>query len=261
MIRYRIRTFFQFLRASKNQHAIHSPFLYDFVTKCLYAKIPNSFSKQLRDQRKPILKSKGSIQMTDFGQGSQRFKTSNRQVPDIAKKAGMAWHQSKLMHKIINYFNVKNTLELGTSVGLGSLAMAINQPQNKIDTVEACPNTSAFARQYFKSQKLRNINLFNTDFQSFLNQLPSEKTYDLIYLDGHHQKEATLQYFYQLKKHIHEDSLIILDDIYWSQGMQEAWQTILEDEDVKVGLDLYFWGILFFKPELSKQNFKIRCLF
>ena len=116
-------------------------------------------------------------------------------------------------------------------------------------------------KAFFKNQKLHNIKVYNTDFQTFLADLSSDKIYDLIYLDGHHQKEATLQYFYHLKKHIHEDSLIILDDIYWSQGMQEAWQTILKDEDVKVGIDLYFWGIIFFKPALSKQNFKIRCLF
>ena len=261
MIWYRIKTFFKYLLQSNNQHAVHSPFVYSFVTKCLYAQIPSFVSKQLQSNRNPILNSKAFIQMTDIGEGSQRFETSRRKVSDIAKKAGMGWHQSKLMTKIVDYFNIKNTLELGTSVGLGSVAMATNQSQNQVDTVEACPNTAAFAKDYFKNKSLKNIHVFNTDFQSFLNQLSANKTYDLIYLDGHHQKEATLQYFTQLKRFIHEDSLIILDDIYWSQGMQEAWHAICHDQDVKVSIDLYFWGIVFFKPALSKQNFKIRCLF
>lgn len=261
MIEHRIKTFFQFLWASKNQHAVHSPFVYNFVTKCLYTKMPKHLSKKLKHFRKAILKSEKFIQMTDRGEGSKCFETSSRQVCDIAKKAGMTCHQAKLMNKIINYLNIENSLELGTSVGIGSLAMATNQSHNQIDTVEACANTSKFAKNFFKNQKLHNIKVYNTDFQTFLAGLSSDKTYDLIYLDGHHQKDATLQYFYQLKKCIHENSLFILDDIYWSQGMQEAWQTILEDEDVKVGIDLYFWGIIFFKPALSKQNFKIRCLF
>ena len=87
--------------------------------------------------------------MTDRGEGSKCFETSTRRVCDIAKKAGMTWRQAKLMNKIIIYFNIENSLELGTSVGLGSLAMATNQSQNQIDTVEACANTSKFAKSLF----------------------------------------------------------------------------------------------------------------
>ncbi len=258
---HRIKTLLQFLWNSKNQHAVHSPFIYRFITKCLYAKMPNNNLRQLKLAREPILKSEEFIQMTDRGEGSQRFETSKRKVKDVAKNAGMRLHQSQLMNKIINYFNIKNSLELGTSVGLGSLSMSVNKPQNVVDTVEVCPNTFKYARNHFLNLNLNNIKINNTDFQSFINKIPKNKTYDLIYLDGHHQKDATLHYFSKLKKHIHHNSIIILDDIYWSKGMQEAWQSICKEEDVKVSIDLYFWGIIFFKPELSKQHFKIRCLF
>ncbi|QTY26748.1 O-methyltransferase [Flavobacterium sp. CS20] len=240
---------------------MHSPFVYHFITKCLYSKISKTALDKLQDARKPILKSDDIIQMIDIGEGSQHFKTSKRRVKTIAKNAGMRLHQSQLMNKIIDYFEVKNTLELGTSVGLGSLSMAVNQPQNCVDTVEACPNTFAFAKSCFNTYGLKNIKTHNTDFQSYINNLSAYKTYDLIYLDGHHQKKATLDYFSQLKKHTHHNSIVILDDIYWSKEMQEAWQLICKDKEVKVSLDLYFWGIVFFKPELSKQDFKIRCLF
>lgn len=257
---FRLKTFLQFLLKSTNQHGIHSPFIYAFVTRCLYASIPQGLLKPLRELRKSILQSQKSLQIIDKGEGSQKFKSDSRTVSAIAKNAGMGWHQSKLLQKIVSYFNIKYTLELGTSVGLGSLAMAVNQPDNHIDTVEACPNTAKFAKGVFEHNNLINIQVFNSTFHSFLKQLPKAKTYDLIYLDGHHQKAATLEYFEKLKPHIHHNSLIILDDIYWSKGMQEAWQIICNDDKVKVSIDLYFWGILFFKPELSMQDFKIRCL-
>lgn len=258
---FRIKTFVQYLLKSTNHHGVHSPFVYAFVTQCLYAKTSQDILNLLRNLRKPILQSQKSLDMLDKGEGSQQFKTNCRKVNAIGKNAGMGWHQSKLIHRIISYFNIKQTLELGTSVGLGSLAMAVNQPHTHIDTVEACPHTSNFAKDYFEHNNLTHIQVYTSDFQLFLNQLPQDKTYDLIYLDGHHQKEATLQYFEQLKTHIHDNSLIILDDIYWSKGMQKAWDIICKDDKVKVSIDLYFWGILFFKPELSKQDFKIRCLF
>lgn len=261
MLWFRLKTFIQYLLKSTNQHGVHSPFVYRFVTECLYPKTSKKKLKSLRDLRQPLLKSQQELEMLDVGKGSQRFNSNTRKVSAVARNAGMGWHQSKLLHRIISYFNIKQTLELGTSVGLGSLAMASNLPNNQIDTVEACPNTSKFAKRYFEHNNLSHIQVYTCDFQSFLSQLPKDKTYDLIYLDGHHQKEATLQYFEQLKSHIHDNSLIILDDIYWSRGMQDAWQIICHDDKVKVSIDLYFWGIIFFKPELSKQDFKIRCLF
>ena len=240
---------------------MHSPFIYNFLIKCLYATSSKQNLKQLKQNRRVFFNSNKVIQMTDSGQGSQRFKTTSRNVKTIAKKAGMPWHQSKLMNKVIGYFNIKSALELGTSIGLGSVAMATNHSDLQIETIEACPNTSTFAKSKFEELRLINIKVYNQDFQSYLKQLSKDKKFDLIYIDGHHQKEATINYFISVKKHIHSKSIIILDDIYWSKGMQEAWQTICKDPKVKVSIDLYFWGIVFVNPNLTKQDFKIRCFF
>lgn len=246
---------------SKNQYAVHSPFIYDFLTKCLYAKYPNTHKNKLRLFRKVFLTSSEVIEMTDRGSGSQQFSSNYRAVKDMARYAGMTRHKSKLINKIIGYFNIKTVLELGTSVGLGSLAMAVNMPNTKVETIEACPNTAAFAKKQFKSLDLENIKVFNYDFSFFLNNISDRKQYDLIYVDGHHNKEATLKYFNLLQKHIHQYSVIIFDDIYWSKDMQDAWLTICTHENLKVSIDLYFWGIVFFNPNLSQQHYKIRCFF
>lgn len=261
MFTYRLKTFLNFLWHSTNQYGVHPPFLYKFITRCLYAKTPKSKRVALKKARKTVFESVEKTAITDFGAGSQRFSTAERTVSQIAKNAGMPWHQSKLISKIIAYFNIKNALELGTSVGLGSIAMACKNPELRLDTVEACTNTCAIANQHFKNLNLKNISVQHTDFKTFLNDLPKGKTYDLIYLDGHHDKQATLDYYELIKPHMHNETIFILDDIYWSKGMQEAWQRICRDNDVKLSLDLYFWGIIFFKPELSKQDFKIRCFF
>lgn len=208
-----------------------------------------------------MLNSKHIIRVTDYGAGSQQFSKLERTVSQVAKKAGMSFHQSKIISKIIDYFNINTALEFGTSVGLGSIAMACENPQLNIDTVEACKNTSKQAKLNFERLNLNNVTVYNTDFQSYLNKLDQAKTYDLIYIDGHHDKESSLSYFNQLKQHIHQNSVIILDDIYWSEKMAEAWKSICSDKDVKLSLDLYFWGIVLFKPELTKQHFKIRCFF
>jgi predicted O-methyltransferase YrrM len=227
----------------------------------LYAKLPKTRKVRLRLFRKVFLQSTDVLEVIDKGSGSQHFKSASRNVKDIAKYAGMPWHKAKLINKIISYLNIKTALELGTSVGLGSLAMAVNHTKSQIDTVEACPNTSAYAIKKYKELDLKNIRVFNYDFSFFLNNISQNKAYDLIYLDGNHNKASTLEYFDLIQKHIHAYSLVILDDIYWSNDMQEAWQVICNHESVKVSIDLYFWGIIFFNPDLSKQHYKIRCFF
>ncbi len=256
---FRLKSYLNFLVNSTNQHGIHPPFLYGFVTKCLYAEIDNETLNVLKKSRQKILESDEVISMIDHGAGSQNFSSQKRSVSNVAMRAGMRLHQSKLMNKIIRYFDVKTALEFGTSVGLGSVAMASKNPSLSLDTVDACPNTSAVAKKNFQKLNLDNISVYNKDFNTFIDHLDQQKTYDLIYIDGDHKKDATLAYFDRLKKHSHQQSILIFDDIYWSSDMKEAWQCITEDKDVKLSLDLYFWGIVFFKPELTKQHFRIRC--
>ncbi len=259
MFWFRVTSFIKFLWYSTNQYGIHSPFIYQFLIKCLYKGIPKSQLNALKHNREFILSSKTVPEIKAPGQESVQLKSKTRQVCDVAETNGMSLHKSKLINKMISYFNVTSTLELGTSAGLGSIAMATQQPQNSIDSVEAGLQAFKVTQKNLELLQLKTITLYNSSFQDFLQELPDQKTYDLIYLNCQHDEQLTWECFLQLKTHMHSDSIIILDEIYCSKGMQNIWATICKDESVKVSLDLYFWGILFFKPGLSKQDFKIRC--
>ena len=67
-----------------------------------------------------------------------------------------------------------------------------------------------------------------------------------------------MAYFEKCLQHIHPDTVFIFDDIHWSAGMEEAWSLIRRHPKVKVCIDLYLMGIVFFKEELSKENFTLR---
>ncbi|WP_443632869.1 hypothetical protein ABXT64_10420 [Candidatus Marifrigoribacter sp. Uisw_064] len=54
------------------------------------------------------------------------------------------------------------------------------------------------------------------------------------------------------------NSVIIFDDIYWSSAMNEAWLEICENEKVKISIDMFHWGLIFFRKEQQKQHFVIR---
>jgi predicted O-methyltransferase YrrM len=82
--------------------------------------------------------------------------------------------------------------------------------------------------------------------------------YQLIYFDGNHSKEATLQYFNLLLPTITNETVWIFDDIHWSTDMTEAWETIKKHPKVKVTIDTFQWGLVFFRSEQEKEHFTIR---
>ena len=261
---FQLKSYLNFLLKSQNQHGIHSPFVYDLVTKCFYDKSEHAAYKLIKNYRNDLLRNKQLIEVTDFGAGSRVFKSNKRPVFSIAKNAGITFHRAKLLYRLTNYLGISNALELGTSLGIASAAIAANKT-TKLTTIEGCPETAKIAEDQFNKYDLKNINLEIGQFEKILqdlrtpdSELLTSTKFDLIYFDGNHQKEATIEYFENLLPTAHNDSVFIFDDIHWSEEMEEAWDEIKKHPKVKVTIDSYQWGLVFFRQEQVKQNFIIR---
>jgi len=133
-------------------------------------------------------------------------------------------------------------------------------PGAKIITMEGAPSVAASACQNFNRLNFRNIAIIEGNFDqtlaSVLKQLPQV---DLVFVDGNHRREPTERYFTQLLPAVHNDSILIFDDIHWSREMEQAWETVINTSIVRCSIDLFFAGILFFRHEFKeKQHFRIR---
>lgn len=236
---------------------MHSPFVYDFMTQCLYQKKIISDYKTLATYRKKLLRNTQTITTTDFGKGSRVFSSNTRKISAIAKLAGISTKRQQLLYRISSYFTPETSLELGTSLGLGTIALCLGNPNGTVYTVEGCPETAKTAEQELNAFNIKNYSLFNDTFETyFKEQVPA--ALDLVYIDGNHQKERTLYYFSILSAKAHNDTVFIFDDIYWSPSMTEAWEEIIKNPLVTVSIDTYYWGIVFFRKEQKKQHFTIR---
>jgi predicted O-methyltransferase YrrM len=254
---YQVQSYLQFLVRSTNQHGIHSPFVFKLVTQCFYDKTNFSEYTSLTEHRKHLNESSESIDVNDFGQGSRVFKSNKRKIDAIVKNAGINSKRQRLLFRVMRYLQVDSALELGTSLGLATAALSLANPSAKINTVEGCPNTSEVAQKYFNVFQLKNIRLHTKDFEAYLAENDSEKQ-QLVYIDGHHNKDKTLQYFKTLLKQTTNDSVFIFDDIYWSLQMTEAWKEIIEHPKVTVSIDKFYLGLVFFRSEQPKEHFNIR---
>ncbi len=254
---YQIKSYIKFISKARNAHGTHSPFVYDLLTKCFYDKTNYEEYDLLKSFRKKVLRDQTMLQIIDFGEGSKIFKSNNRKVADIAKNAGMSYRRQKLLLRISRYFNSNKILELGTSVGLATVALALNNKKSLVRTIEGCPETAKTAESLFQSSEIENIELHNQSFESYFAKT-ALKNLDLVFVDGNHNREKTLEYFNLLLPQIHNDSLLIFDDIYWSKAMTSCWLEIISHPNVSVSIDTFKWGIVFFRKEQGKQHFVIK---
>ncbi|WPR71293.1 class I SAM-dependent methyltransferase [Flavobacterium sp. NG2] len=256
---FQIKSYLQFLWHSKNEHAVHSPFVFLLITKCFYDTKPKADYTILKNYRQSLLENKNTIEVTDFGAGSKVFKSNQRQIAQIAKTAGISPKRAQLLYRIAAYFQPETILELGTSLGLATSALALGNPKATITSLEGCPNTMAIAKKQLQQFNLNNVNTVVTEFGTYFDNLKLETlNFKLIYFDGNHSKKATLDYFERLLPTVHNDTVWIFDDIHWSAEMEEAWKEIKNHPKVKVTIDTYQWGLVFFRYEQPKQHFIIR---
>ncbi|MGH2666871.1 class I SAM-dependent methyltransferase [Flavobacterium sp.] len=256
---FQIKSYIQFLWNSKNHHGVHSPFVFDLVTKCFYDKKTKPEYAVLKNYRNSLLQNKNTIEVTDFGAGSRVFKSNIRQVSKIAQTAGISPKRAELLCRIAGYFQPSDILEIGTSLGLATSALSLGNLKSQITTLEGCPQTASVATNQFQLFHLDNIETIVTEFKNYFNNnTMAAVNYQIIYFDGNHSKQATLDYFELLLPTITNDSVWIFDDIHWSEDMENAWEGIKENPKVTITIDTFQWGFVFFRTEQKKEHFIIR---
>ncbi len=254
---YQVLAYLKFLFSSTNQHGVHSPFIYNFVTKCLYDKTQYEAYSKLKAYRKTLHSSKTMLQVTDLGQGSKILNNYQRKVSKMIQTSSSTKKETRILFRLSKYFNFNTVLELGTSLGMGTYSLSLVNKAARITTIEGCPNTSDFAKSKFEDRDVQNTSFIKGDFTAIIPTLEEEK-FDMIFFDGHHNKAATIQYFESLLSKAHNETIFVFDDIYWSKGMTEAWEYIKNHNSVTVTVDCFHLGFVFFRKEQAKENFKIR---
>jgi predicted O-methyltransferase YrrM len=208
-----------------------------------------------------LLKEPGFIRMTDFGTHAPEIAWCRNTVPvrKIVKTSSVSRKYGRLLFRLAKNFGPVSILELGTSLGISSSYLALGNPEGTVTTIEGCEETAAFAKKNFEAIHLANVRIINSRFEDVLSYLlPEIGVLGMVFFDGNHRKEATLSYFHQCLPFIRDDSVFIFDDIHWSEEMEEAWRQIREHESVKVTVDLFRMGLVFFREGLSKEDFILR---
>jgi len=249
-----------YLTASNRKgHGVHSPFVFEFIKFILNDKNTYPCYNKIEVLRKQLLKDKTVIDVEDFGAGSTVIKTKKRVVKNIASSSLKPKKYSRLLFRMIQYYDKKNVLELGTSLGTTTAYLSSSKNNPIVTTMEGSANIANIAQQNFALLHLQNIETIQGDFELTLPVfLSNNKNIDFAFLDGNHRKIPTLDYFEQILTSSHEETIFIFDDIHWSKEMEETWEIIKKHDAVTLTIDLFFIGIVFMRKEFKvKQHFVI----
>ncbi len=241
-------------------HGIHSPFIFDFTQNVIFSNKNHALFDKILTIAADFEKDNKQIQISDSGAGSRVFKGNKRRIKDIAKVSSTRIKYGKLLFRMVEYLHFENILELGTSLGVGTLYLASAKKAN-VFTIEGDKAIYKIAKNTFEQAGLTNINSINSLFDKSLPEVLSKMpSIDLVYFDGNHKLEPTLKYFEQCLANINNNSIFVFDDIHWSMEMEQAWDKIKRHPQTKVTIDLFQMGIVFFRKELSKEHFVIKFL-
>jgi len=243
----------------KNGHGIHSPFVYSLIRDVFKNKTDRAIVKLVENSRKEYRSDRRIISVNDLGSGSLKIKSNRRKVSEIARYASIKPDYGKLMSRMAQLVDGKPIIELGTSLGIGTMYLALGAPRSEVITIEGCQNTASIAEDNFRRRGINNIRVRIGNFDNMFE--PALKESDgigLVYIDGNHRSEALLRYMNIMKPFINEQTIVIVDDIHYSRDMEAGWNFLKEMNFVVISVDLLQIGLLFFEKGITKQDFVIR---
>lgn len=256
--------FFKYLRyilfsCHRKGHGIHSPFVFDLVSRVMRNKTDRDIVLMIENIRKKNLTDRRIIEVNDLGAGSLKMKNKMRMVSDISSCSSVPAKYGRLLAAMAAEYGKPDILELGTSLGISTLYMSSACPQSNVYTIEGCTATAGIASENFKNAGKGNVKLIIGSFDDKLPEIYDEKVKPgLVFVDGNHRKEPVIRYFNQIAEKSDSDTVVIIDDIHLTDEMEEAWSMIRQHEKVTLTIDIFRMGLVFFRKGISRCSYVIK---
>ncbi len=203
--------------------------------------------------RRKVYAASGDIALPDFGAGYDggasggAGRTISRNLGDFAR-GGSSPPVWAVMHlRMVRALRPEACLELGTCVGISCAYQAAGLRLNgagRIYTHEGAPAVAEVARGHFAALGLDNVEVVVGPFQRTLAAtLEKAPPPAYVFIDGHHDEQATWDYFNQVEPFLADEAVVVFDDIAWSAGMKRVWRRLAADPRMAAAFDLRHLGL------------------
>ena len=111
---HKITSFFCFIIKSKNEHGVHSPFVFYLITSCFYKTKSKNYLTIFLDYKKELSKNNSLSEISNFNFMSNFLLSHKRKRSRIFKDSEISNKRARLLIHLIQYLKPKNILEIGT---------------------------------------------------------------------------------------------------------------------------------------------------
>lgn len=239
-----------FLLRARTIYDLQSPFAYGFARDVLEDRRWYYVFSEAETLRGQWMLDRRSIPVTDYGAGSRTMPPGERRIADLAQRVATPPLLCRWLFKTALLAHPGTILELGASLGISAAYLSAAAPRAKMITVEGCPETAELAKQSLRQTGSRAA-VWTGRFDELLPRaLAQLERLDFLHLDGDHSREGTLRYLGQCLEKSHPGTVWVIGDIHWSAEMEKAWMEVQAFPGVRLTIDLYGMGIVFFRQEI-----------
>jgi predicted O-methyltransferase YrrM len=241
------------------KHSVHSPFVYHLITDVFNTSKQYACFATIEQLRDVLLADDRIIHVNDLGAGSRKDKSNRRKVANIAASALQPRWTAQCLFKLVNHLQPATIIELGTSLGITTAYLANGNLKAKVITIEGASEVAEIAKENFGQLGLSEIEVITQSFDLALPALIESIAHPaFVLIDGNHTHSATINYFELLHSKMGAGSVMVLDDIHWSAGMERAWHELKDHKSVQLSLDFFEFGLLFFDGKRAREHFTLK---
>lgn len=142
---------------SKNEHGIHSPFLFQLYNNVLTSIDQYYCFSEIEKIRYRLLKDDTTFTEIGWGAGSKAIKKKQKKVSEVAKTSLATKEVAQRYFRLVTWLKPKNIIELGTSLGLTTAYLAKANTQTNVYTFEGNNFLNTAAAEVFKELKIVNV--------------------------------------------------------------------------------------------------------
>ena len=220
-------------------HGVHSPFIYNLITKVIEEKTPYYVFEEIENFRKELL-------------------SMDNHVKTLTAKETQAKNYGALLFRLVNFFKCRTILQIGSSTGLMSLYLALPL-RNSCECYSLEERTGLLenAGTFAENNSLKNLHLIEGSYFESLNCIKQKiNKFDFIFINTTGDSEKTREAFSMIESFISTDTVMVIDNIRCDKAMKNIWKEIKNRPEVGLTIDLLSLGLVFFNTELHKQHYK-----
>jgi len=226
--------------AALNKYKVHSPFVFEFLNEVLEDdRFYHSFGF-IESYRRNLLGNVSAIKM----EGQSTTINQLTKAKSISSKIG------EILFKAVHLYKPTTILSVGTNLGIACLYQATPNSKAQLISISTAVPIAKRTNTFIKQLGIQNIQVKAGSIPENLTlSLKKLKSPDWVYFNGFWGKDSTLDYFETCLTDSGTNTVFVFRTPYKSEESIAFWQTVKAHKKVKLSIDLYDLGFLFFRSE------------